>query len=37
MEIKDFDFEKYRTGITYHVGTSSRDEAKKIMDEYFND
>ncbi len=36
-ELADFDFEKYRTGITYSVSAKDQEEAKRIIDEYFND
>ena len=36
-ELVDFDFNKYRTGITYAVSASSKEEAKRIIEENFSD
>lgn len=34
-ELADFDFDKYRTGVTYSVHAKDKEEAKRILGEYF--
>ncbi len=34
-ELDEFDFNKYRTGVTYSVSANDKDDAKRIINEYF--
>ena len=36
-ELEKFDFNKYRTGVTYCVPAKDKEEAKRIFNEYFKD